>query len=84
MRSPRISVCGFLWVWLPLFYSRSVKIDKVIADTKSLTKTIVARIQEHQVRGAPCQPLGRSPLARLGFPGIPCLPRDHPPFGAPC
>lgn len=51
MRSPPISVCGFLWVWLPLFYTRSVKIDKVIADTKSLTKTIVARIQEHQVSG---------------------------------
>ncbi|XP_034285927.1 leptin isoform X1 [Pantherophis guttatus] len=48
MRSPSISVYGFLWVWLPLFYSRSVKIDKVIADTKSLTRTIVARIQEHQ------------------------------------
>ncbi|KAJ7329404.1 hypothetical protein JRQ81_015578 [Phrynocephalus forsythii] len=28
--------------------SRPVKIDKVVADTKTLTKTIVARIQEHQ------------------------------------
>ncbi|XP_060635643.2 leptin [Anolis sagrei] len=48
MRYPSVSLCGFLWAWLPLLYSRPVKIDKVIADTKSLTKTIVARIQEHQ------------------------------------
>ncbi|XP_061438613.1 leptin [Rhineura floridana] len=48
MRCPSISLCGFLWVWLPLFHSRPVKIDKVVADTRSLTKTIIARIQEHQ------------------------------------
>ncbi|XP_053113504.1 leptin [Hemicordylus capensis] len=40
--------CGFLWIWLPLFHCRPVKIDKVIADTKSLTRTIIARIQEQQ------------------------------------
>ncbi|XP_028602273.2 leptin isoform X1 [Podarcis muralis] len=48
MRCPNISLCGLLWVWLPLFHGRPVKIDKVVADTKSLTKTIMARIQEHQ------------------------------------
>ncbi|XP_020659433.3 leptin [Pogona vitticeps] len=48
MHFPHFSLCGFLWVSLPLFYSRPVKVDKLVADTKSLTKTIVARIQEHQ------------------------------------
>ncbi|XP_062839535.1 leptin [Anolis carolinensis] len=48
MRCPSISLCGFLWAWLPLLHGRPVKIDKVMADTKSLTKTIVGRIQEHQ------------------------------------
>lgn len=50
MRCPSLPLCGLLWFWLPLFYSRPVKIDKVKADTKNLTRTIIARIQEHQVR----------------------------------
>ncbi|XP_039353068.1 leptin [Mauremys reevesii] len=49
MRCPSLPLCGLLCVWLPLFYSRPVKIDKVKADTKNLTRTIIARIQEHQL-----------------------------------
>uniref|UniRef100_A0A8C3HY49 Leptin n=1 Tax=Chrysemys picta bellii TaxID=8478 RepID=A0A8C3HY49_CHRPI len=54
MRCPSLPLCGLLWFWLPLFDSRPVKIDKVKADTKNLTRTIIARIQEHQVQGASC------------------------------
>uniref|UniRef100_A0A452GK41 Leptin n=1 Tax=Gopherus agassizii TaxID=38772 RepID=A0A452GK41_9SAUR len=41
MWCPSLPLCGLLCIWLPLFYSRPVKIDKVKADTKNLTRTII-------------------------------------------
>nr|XP_025968964.1 leptin [Dromaius novaehollandiae] len=48
MRWPGVSLCGLLWMWLPLSCGRPVKIDKVKADTKNLARTLIARIQELQ------------------------------------
>ncbi|XP_075780215.1 leptin isoform X2 [Pelodiscus sinensis] len=50
MQRPPLPLCGLLWVgvWLPLFSSRPVKIDKVKADAKALTRIIIARIPEQQ------------------------------------
>ncbi|XP_074840343.1 leptin [Carettochelys insculpta] len=44
-----LPLCGLLWLWLPLVHCRPVKIDKVKADTKNLTRTIIARVQQHQL-----------------------------------
>lgn len=63
MRCPGLPLCGLLWLGLPLLYGRPVKIDKVKADAKNLTRTLIARIQELQVRGyASCCPFPCPPL----------------------
>ncbi|XP_014380137.1 leptin [Alligator sinensis] len=49
MRCPGLPLCGLLWLGLPLLYGRPVKIDKVKADAKNLTRTLIARIQELQL-----------------------------------
>ncbi|XP_062448371.1 leptin [Rhea pennata] len=49
MRWPGVSLCGLLWMWLPLSCGRPVKIDKLKADTKNLARTLIARIQELQL-----------------------------------
>ncbi|KAM8820183.1 leptin [Eudromia elegans] len=52
MRAPGVSLCGLLWLWLPLAWGRPVKLEKVQADTRSLARTLGTRIQELQLTPA--------------------------------
>uniref|UniRef100_A0A674JD23 Leptin n=1 Tax=Terrapene triunguis TaxID=2587831 RepID=A0A674JD23_9SAUR len=77
MRCPSLPLCGLLWFWLPLFDSRPVKIDKVKADTKNLTRTIIARIQEHQTHGTSFSSMQLFPL-NLKINGLDFIPGERP------
>nr|XP_003229128.2 PREDICTED: leptin [Anolis carolinensis] len=65
MRCLSLSLCGFLWAWLPLLHGQSLKVDKTLADTKMLVRTIISRIQEQ----------GFSPLSTK-FPGLDFIPEE--------
>uniref|UniRef100_A0A8C4JBG9 Uncharacterized protein n=1 Tax=Dromaius novaehollandiae TaxID=8790 RepID=A0A8C4JBG9_DRONO len=95
MRWPGVSLCGLLWMWLPLSCGRPVKIDKVKADTKNLARTLIARIQELQARpragrrgGDPgvtpvLMSLSRSPWLPACLVGQRWLSRDGDSSGSP-
>ncbi|KYO26360.1 leptin [Alligator mississippiensis] len=68
MRCPGLPLCGLLWLGLPLLYGRPVKIDKVKADAKNLTRTLIARIQELQLLPV-----------NLKVSGLDFLPGERPP-----
>ncbi|XP_042322563.1 leptin [Sceloporus undulatus] len=67
MRHPSLSLLGFLWAWLPLFYCQPVKIERVIADAKGLAEIIIARIQGHQF-----------PPVSLRIHGLDFIPEELP------
>lgn len=51
MRWPGVvSLWGVLWLWVPVAGGRPVRLEKVRADTRNLTRTLSTRIQQLQVR----------------------------------
>ncbi|XP_069485662.1 leptin isoform X2 [Ambystoma mexicanum] len=47
MRYSGLSLLGFLWMWIPTFHCRPIMVDQLRMDAKNLTRTIMARLQEH-------------------------------------
>ncbi|KAG8440115.1 hypothetical protein GDO86_006054 [Hymenochirus boettgeri] len=45
-----LSLCGLLWLWLPLCHGRAIKTDRIKTDAKILAKTLITRIQEHPIQ----------------------------------
>ncbi|KAK4831928.1 hypothetical protein QYF61_020305 [Mycteria americana] len=74
MRWPGVALWGVLWLWLPLAGGRPVRLEKVQADTRNLTRTLSARIQQLQARPGPGGLGGGSG----GVPVPPPPPQGHP------
>lgn len=72
MRWPGVSLWGLLWLWVPLAGGRPVRLEKVRADTRNLTRTLSTRIQQLQVRPGG----GREGQGGLG--GCPPPSQGHP------
>ncbi|KAM6283556.1 leptin [Spheniscus humboldti] len=70
MRWPGVSLWGLLWLWLPLAGGRPVRLEKVQADTRNLTRTLSARIQQLQL----------FPLS-LKISGLEAIPGEGAPEG---
>nr|AOY07959.1 leptin [Andrias davidianus] len=70
MRYPGWPFLGFLWMWIPAFDCRPIKIDRLRTDAKNLTRTIIARLQDH-----PCQFL--LPM-NLKVSGLDFIPGEQP------
>ncbi|XP_074428699.1 leptin [Larus michahellis] len=49
MRWPGVSLWGVLWLWVPLATGRPARLEKVRGDTRTLTRTLSARIQQLQL-----------------------------------
>ncbi|XP_078512264.1 leptin [Lissotriton helveticus] len=47
MRYTGFPLFGFFWMWIPAFSCRPIMVDQLRADAKNLTRTIMARLQEH-------------------------------------
>ncbi|XP_029472790.1 leptin-like [Rhinatrema bivittatum] len=45
-----LSLCALLHMWLPVCYAAPLTIEQIKADTKALSRTILARIQQHPVQ----------------------------------
>ncbi|KAM9311781.1 leptin [Gastrophryne carolinensis] len=45
-----VSLCGFIWMWLPQCHAMSLKTDRVKADAKLLSRILITRIQEHPIQ----------------------------------
>ncbi|KAM8973888.1 leptin [Pelodytes ibericus] len=69
MQYSQLSLYGLLWAWLPLCQGRAIKTDKLKADAKMLSRTLITRIQEH-----PIQFLFPS---NLKFNGLDFIPDDQ-------
>ncbi|XP_055568746.1 leptin isoform X1 [Falco cherrug] len=70
MRWPGMSLWGVLWLWLPLASGHPVRLEKVRADTRNLTRTLSARIQQLQL----------FPLS-LKISGLEAIPGEGAPEG---
>ncbi|XP_072718556.1 leptin [Mycteria americana] len=70
MRWPGVALWGVLWLWLPLAGGRPVRLEKVQADTRNLTRTLSARIQQLQL----------FPLS-LKISGLEAIPGEGAPEG---
>ncbi|KAM6301877.1 LOW QUALITY PROTEIN: leptin [Podargus strigoides] len=62
---PGVSLWGLLWLWAPLAGGRPLRLDKVRADTRTLTRTLSTRIQQLQL----FPPLGLKISGLEGLPG---------------
>ncbi|CAH2275394.1 leptin, partial [Pelobates cultripes] len=71
MQYIQLSLCGLLWMWLPLCHGWAIKPDpnRIKADAKMLSRTLITRIQEH-----PIQYLFPS---NLKFSGLDFIPDDQ-------
>ncbi|XP_074882850.1 leptin [Buteo buteo] len=70
MRWPGVSLWGLLWLWVPLAGGRPVRLEKVQADTRNLTRTLSTRIQQLQL----------FPL-RMKISGLEAIPGEGAPEG---
>ncbi|KAM9293683.1 leptin [Morus bassanus] len=70
MRGPAVSPWGLLWLWVPLAAGRPLRPEKVQADTRNLTRTLSARIQQLQL----------FPLS-LTISGLEAIPGEGAPEG---
>eukprot|EP00079_Xenopus_tropicalis_P008615 XP_002931881.2 PREDICTED: leptin [Xenopus tropicalis] len=50
MQYIHLSVCGILWMLLPVCQGRAIKADRVKNDAKMLARTLITRIQEHPIQ----------------------------------
>ncbi|XP_069657570.1 leptin isoform X1 [Haliaeetus albicilla] len=70
MRWPSVSLWSLLWLWVPLASGRPVRLEKVRADTRNLTRTLSTRIQQLQL----------FPLS-LKISGLEAIPGEGAPEG---
>ncbi|XP_053321426.1 leptin [Spea bombifrons] len=45
-----LSLCGLLWFWLPLCHGWALKTERIKADAKMLSRTLITRIEEHPIQ----------------------------------
>ncbi|KAM6100817.1 LOW QUALITY PROTEIN: leptin [Pterocles gutturalis] len=70
MRWPGVSLWGLLWVWGgPLAGGRPSCLEKVLADTRNLTRTLSTRIQQLQLFPLNLQIRGLEVIPGEGAPG---------------
>ncbi|KAM4748412.1 leptin [Rhinophrynus dorsalis] len=50
MHCIQLSICGLLWMWFALCQGGVIKTDQLKADAKMLSRTLIARIQEHSAQ----------------------------------
>ncbi|XP_074725701.1 leptin [Strix uralensis] len=46
---PGVSLWGVLWLWVPLARGHPLRLEKVRADTRNLTRTLSTRLQQLQI-----------------------------------